>query len=327
MTGPRRLALIAISFILFLVALRFVVGRKHTAQAAATPGGRPPALVNVATAVEREAPIYLDEIGKATAREMVTIMPQVAGKINALHFVDGADLKKGDLLFTIDARPFQAVLDQTQGQLAKDEAASVNAERFLKRQQDIFKQGFVSPSDYDTAQFNSKAAKAALEADKATIEAARLNVEYCTIRSPIDGRAGARLVDPGNVVKIDETPLLVIQRIEPIYADFTINERELAGVRAAMADHTLKTLVKLPTDTITGEEGEYDVSRQRRAGRQRNDQASGDAAEQGQAFLAGSVRSGAAGFERTQGGPCSNVGAAAWAAGAVCVRGQERRNG
>ncbi|HWE02554.1 MAG TPA: efflux RND transporter periplasmic adaptor subunit [Tepidisphaeraceae bacterium] len=231
-------------------------GCKKSEAAMPGAGGRPPALVNVATAMEREAPVYLDEIGKAVAREMVTVMPQVAGRIDALHFADGADLKKGDLLFTIDARPFQAVLDQAQGQLAKDEAASVNAEHFLKRQQDIFKQGFVSPSDYDTALFNSKATKAAMEADKATIEAARLNVEYCTIRSPIDGRAGARLVDPGNVVKINETPLLVIQRIEPIYADFTVSEQELARVRAAMADHTLKTLVKLPTDTNGGEEGD-----------------------------------------------------------------------
>jgi multidrug efflux system membrane fusion protein len=230
--------------------------KKDATGAGAPAGARPPSLVNVETSVSKVVPTYLDEIGKATAREMVTIMPQISGRVDEKHFVDGADLKKGELLFTIDARPFQAILDQALGQLAKDEAVQSNNDRFLARQADVFKKGFVSPSDYDTAQFNAKAAQAAVMADKATIEAAKLNVEYCTIRSPIDGRAGARLVDPGNVVKINETPLLVIQRLDPIYADFTINERELADVRAHMADHTLKTLVKIPTDTGPGREGD-----------------------------------------------------------------------
>ncbi len=142
---------------------------KKEAQAGMPGGKPPPPNVIVAASVEQEVPIYLDEIGKATAYEMVTIMPQIAGRIEALHFVDGADLKKGDLLFTIDARPFQALLEQSKGQLAKDQAALGNAERFLNRQSDIYKQGFVSPSDYDTAQFNAKGAKAAVEADQASI--------------------------------------------------------------------------------------------------------------------------------------------------------------
>ena len=239
----RAAALLALGGVMAMSA----VACKNGAEAAGPPP-HPPAHVQVAVATAADVPEYLDEIGKAMARESVTIMPQVAGRIEALHFADGANLKKGDLLFTIDPRPFQAVLDQAQGQLAKDQAASANADRFLNRQSDIYKQGFVSPSDYDTALFNAKAAKAAVQADEASIEAAKLNVEYCNIRSPIDGRAGLRLVDPGNVVKINETPLLVIQRLDPIYADFTINESQLLRVRQQMDKGILKTLVKLPED-------------------------------------------------------------------------------
>ena len=220
--------------------------RKGSAQDATAK--MPPPLVNVATAVAQDAPLFLDEIGKAEATETVTVMPQVADRVDALHFADGADLKAGQLLFTLDARPFVAIHDQAKAQLAKDQAALSNAQNYLKRQEDIYKQGFVAPSDYDTAVFNAKAAAAAVEADKAAIESARLNVEYCEIKAPIDGRAGMRLVDPGNIVKINETPLLNIQRLDPIYADFTITETQLVQVRQEMARGTLKTLVKLPED-------------------------------------------------------------------------------
>jgi multidrug efflux system membrane fusion protein len=229
--------------------------------------------VNVVRAIATDVPVYLDEIGKTSASEMVTVMPQVSGRIEALHFADGADVRQdrdlviapffklhvpGDVLFTIDARPFTAALAQAKGQLAKDQATSDNAEAFFIKQSDVYKQKFISDSDYDTAKFNALSARAAVEADKAAVEAARLNVEYCTIKAPIDGRAGMRLVDPNNIVKINETALLVIQRLDPIYADFTINERDLSDVRAHMADHTLKTLVRLPTDSDmnSGREGD-----------------------------------------------------------------------
>lgn len=221
-----------------------------------TGGERPPASVIVSAALTRDVPVYLDEIGKATAYEMVTVTPQVAGQIAQLHFADGSDVKKGQLLFTIDPRPFQAVLDQAKGTLAKDQATAGNAQRYAQRQADIFKQGFIAPSDYDTARFAAESAAAAVKADQAAVEQAQLNLDYCSIRSPIDGRAGQRLVDPGNVVKANETGLLVIQRLDPIYADFTINERDLDTVRKDMAAHRLHAMVKLPGDAGPGREGE-----------------------------------------------------------------------
>lgn len=221
---------------------------------------RPPALVNVAPAIAWDAPVYLDEIGKTSARETVTVMPQVAGRMAGIHFKDGADLKKDKLLFTIDDRPFKAVLQQAEAQLAKDQAASANADAYFNRQAKVYTQKFIAESDYDTAKFNAEGAKAAVAADKAAVASAQLNVEYCSIYSPIEGRAGMRLVDPGNIVKINETPLLVIQRLDPIYADFMINDRDLADVRAHMADHTLKALAKLPADGETDQGREGDLT-------------------------------------------------------------------
>ena len=242
------------------VALSAVNAGCHKDTAAgAQPASHPPPIVNVATATAsdvREA--YLDEIGKANAVESVTVMPQVAGRLDALHFADGADLKARQLLFTLDGRPFLAAQHQAEAQLLKDQAASINADRFLNRQADIYKQGFVSPSDYDTALFNSKAAKAALEVDQAAIDSAKLNVEYCTIKSPFDGRAGMRLVDPGNVVRRSTRLPVARHSAASIqsYADFTINEGNLTDVRAHMNDHTLVTQVKLPTDHGTGVVGD-----------------------------------------------------------------------
>ncbi|MDB5172880.1 MAG: family efflux transporter, subunit [Phycisphaerales bacterium] len=222
----------------------------------AMAGGMPPAQVIVANAVSADVPVYLDEIGKTSARELVTLMPQVGGQITQLHFADGAEIKKGQLLFTVDPRPFEAALHQGEATLARDKAAASNAAAFAQRQEKVFKEQSVSAQEYDQARYAAEAAAAGVKADEAAIETAKLNLEYCSIKSPIDGRAGQRLVDAGNVVKPNEGALLVIQRLNPIYADFTVNERNLAAVRENMARGTLKALVKLPAETVEGREGD-----------------------------------------------------------------------
>src|SRR6266480_4538376 len=163
----------------------------------------PPPLVSVAKAQAQDVPVYLDEIGKSYAFESVTVTPQVGGRITERQFQDGADLTKGQLLFVIDPRPYQAQLDSAKGALAQAKGA---------------------------------------------LEPAQLNLEYCDIHSPIEGRAGARLVDVGNVVQANTTALLLIQRLDPIYADFTITERDLPNVQKEMTRGTLKTFVRLPSD-------------------------------------------------------------------------------
>jgi membrane fusion protein, multidrug efflux system len=209
----------------------------------------PPTLVTVAVATPATVPIYLDEIGRSGAFESVTVMPQVAGKITERDFTDGADLKKGQLLFVIDPRPFQAQLDAAVAQLAESKAALDLAQSQFKMYQSLNDPRAVSQLDFETKKNAVEVGQAQVQAAEAAVENAKLSLDYCTIRSPIDGRAGARLVDVGNIVQANTTALLSIQRTDPIYADFTITEQDLAGVRKEMSRGTLKAMVRLPSDT------------------------------------------------------------------------------
>ena len=263
------------------------------ANKAAQNFARPPAPVSVTEAVAQDVPTYLDAIGKTVAREVVSVQPQVAGRITKIHFTDGANVKKGDLLFTIDTRPFEAKVKQAQANLAKDEAAKRQAEANLtreiaqakwgetqvKRYRSLVESGVVPREQYeelranlDTLNANVGAARAAvnsaneaMKADAAAIESAKVELSYCYIRSPIDGRAGQRLVDIGNVVNPggsggspsgNSTALLVIERLDPIYADFTISQDNLTRVQQEMRAGTLRTEVRLPDnpeDHVTGQ--------------------------------------------------------------------------
>ncbi len=189
---------------------------------------RPPAPVQVAESISQDVPTYLDAIGKTVAREVVSIQPQVSGRIMKIHFTDGANVRKGDLLFTIDPRPFEASLRQAQANLSKDAALKKQAEANLGREIAAAKFGLVQVerygtlaeqgvvpreqyeqyrASYDSLKANVEAARATvgsaaetIKVDAAAIESAKVQLSYCYIRSPIDGRAGQRLVDLGNVV-------------------------------------------------------------------------------------------------------------------------------
>jgi multidrug efflux system membrane fusion protein len=256
---------------------------------------RPPAPVVVATAVSQDVSNYMDALGKIVARETVQIQPQVSGRITQIHFTDGANVRKGQLLFTIDPRPFEANLKQAQANLAKDVAAKKQAEANLAREvarenwgraqveryRTLVEQGVVAKeqyeqlrADYDTLKANSEAARAAVhsadetvKADNAAIETSKVQLSYCYIHSPIDGRAGQRLVDIGNVVNpgglgtsdsnaVASNALLVIERINPIYADFTISQNKLSLVQDQMRAGTLSAEVRLPDapgDAVSGQ--------------------------------------------------------------------------
>jgi len=210
----------------------------------------------VAAAVTRDVPIYLDEIGKFVAREVVTIQPQVTGRITKIHFTDGADVKTGDALFTIDPRPYQAQLDAAEANLASAKAALALAKSQFARYQSVTDPRAVTREDYDARKNAVEANEAQVKQQQATVETARLNLEYCTIRSPINGRAGQRLVDVGNVVNANTSALLSIQRLDPIYADFTVPEYDLTVVRQNMARGTLKVEVRLPSAPNAPRDGE-----------------------------------------------------------------------
>jgi len=287
---------------LFLAALTAALFTGCTNKAAQQGFERPPAPVSVTAAIMQDVPTYIDAIGKTVAREVVSIQPQVSGRIIKIHFTDGANVRKGDLLFTIDTRPFEASLRQAQANVSKDLALKKQAEANLardiaqqkfgdvqaKRYRTLVEQGVVSREQYDQFQSNADSLKATVEADRAAIHSAeesikvdtaavdRAKVElgYCFIRSPIDGRAGQRLVDIGNVVNPggssggntsgtgstsgtsgSTNSLLVIERVDPIYADFTISQNDLDNVRQQMREGTLKTQVRLPDaeDSVTGQ--------------------------------------------------------------------------
>ena len=208
----------------------------------------PAPLVTVVKATAQDVPKYLDEIGKNSAFESVTATPQVGGRIIERHFQDGENVKKGQLLFVIDPRPFKAQVDSAQAAVAQAKAALELAKIQFARDEEIIGTKAISKQDYDTKKSAVDVDQAQVEAAEAALETAKLNLEYCYIHSPIDGRAGARLVDVGNVVQANATALLSIQRLDPIYANFTITESDLPGVQQQMAHGTLKAAVRIPTD-------------------------------------------------------------------------------
>lgn len=214
---------------------------------------RPVIWVSASEAVSQDVPVSLDEIGSCTAYESVSIRPQASGQITEIHFTDGADLKKGDLLFTIDPRPYEASLKQAQASLAKSTSSLDLAKATFERVKELLPSGAISKDSYDTKQNAVILAEAQMQSDQAALQMAQVNLDYCLIRSPIDGRAGHRSVDVGNVVNATNTDagaiLLVIQRLDPIYADFTITEQDLESVRQEMAKGELKTLVWQPDKT------------------------------------------------------------------------------
>lgn len=233
--------------IALLVVIALVVGFR--ARKKAPPSfERPPAAVTVAAAVAQDVPVYLDEVGKCVAREVVSIQPQVSGRITELHFTDGADVKKGDLLFTIDPRPYEAQLHAAQADLARSAAALNLAKSQWTRAETLIATKAISQEEYDTRKSAVDLTEAQVRQATAATEMSRLNLDYCSIHSPIDGRAGHRLVDVGNVVTANTTTLLTIERLDPIYADFTVAQNNLTSVQRNMKKGELKVEVRLPDE-------------------------------------------------------------------------------
>ncbi len=179
--------------------------------------------------------MYLDEIGKTVAVEVVSIVPQVSGKLITARVRDGDDIEQGQLLFEIDPRPFEAAVAAAEATLAQSRADRELAEIEFRRMQDLALKGTASQLECDQDRVSLAVAEAKVAAATAALEIARLNLEYATIRSPITGRAGARLVDPGNVVKANDIPMQVVRRLDPIYVEFTIAENDLGTVRKYIA--------------------------------------------------------------------------------------------
>lgn len=208
----------------------------------------PPKPVTVAVAEARDVPLYLDEIGSCEAIESVSVRPQVSGRLTDVHFEDGAFVKKGDLLFTIDPQPFQAALDRAQATLAQDEAKLVFARKEFTRQEELRKTKVIAAQDLDSSESNSAAAMAQVAADRAAVESAKIDLDYTRITSPIDGKAGQRLIDPGNIVSANSTDLVVVKLQNPLHVEFTIAEDSLPRVRTFYEKEGLSAEAWVPAD-------------------------------------------------------------------------------
>jgi len=211
--------------------------------------------VVVATAARKDVPVLVRAIGNVEAYSTVSIKTQVEGQLADVHFQEGQMVHKGDLLFTIDPRPFEAQLRRDEANLARDVAEANNADVEHKRLTKLLAQGFVSQDEFDQAKTKAAAMRAATKADEAALENAKLRLQYCTIRSPIDGRVGQILVHQGNVVKENDTTLAVINQIQPAYVSFSVPEQELPQIRqrAAAWPLTVEALVAGRSDPVTGE--------------------------------------------------------------------------
>jgi multidrug efflux system membrane fusion protein len=236
--GRKRVYLVtgAIALLIVLLGIRAITSRHKPAPPPA------PRAVAVAKVITKDVPLYLDEIGTCTAAETVQVQAQISGQIISRDFEDGADVKKGDVLFRIDSRPFEAALASAQADAALAHAT-------LARQTELRSKAVVAGQDYDTAMAN------AMKAD-AAVKSAQVNLDYCTIRSPIDGRTSIRNVDVGNLVGPTSPPLVMVQRLDPIYTDFTIAEPDLPLVRQHLKGAPLQVLTLTENDKLPPRVGE-----------------------------------------------------------------------
>jgi multidrug efflux system membrane fusion protein len=196
--------------------------------------------VTAGVAEAQDVPVFIQGLGTVQAFNTVNVRSRVDGQITKVFFKEGQDVKTGDPLFQIDPRPFQAALDQAKGTKAKDEASLRGAQLDLQRYSKLMPSGFQTQQQYDQQKATVGQFQGAVQADQAQIDTAQLNLDYATVRSPIDGRTGQRLVDIGNYVQATQNMNLVtVTQLKPIYVSFTLPQTELDPVRQADASGEL----------------------------------------------------------------------------------------
>ena len=205
--------------------------------------------VTVAKAGVKTVPVQVEVIGNVEAYSNVSVRTQIAGEIERAYFTQGQEVKKGQLLFTIDRRPFDAALHQYEANLARDEAQLANARAQAERNDKLFQEGIISKDQFDTIRTTAEAQEATVKADRAAIETAKINLGYCSVYSPLDGRTGSYQVYPGNIAKSNDTVLVVINQIHPIYVSFAVPEQYLPQVKDYQARGPLKVEALIPQDS------------------------------------------------------------------------------
>ena len=198
----------------------------------AQPPQKPPVPVTAGTVVQKTVPVQIRAIGNVEAYSTVSVKSQIGGILTQVHFREGQDVSKGALLFTIDPRPFEAALKQAEANLAKDTAQLENAREEVRRYAELVKKGYVAQEQYDQIRTNAASFEATVNADKAVVENARLQLKYCYIYSPLTGRTGDLFADEGNLIKANaDTSMVVINQIQPIYVTFSVAEQYLSDIK------------------------------------------------------------------------------------------------
>ena len=239
----------------FILGIAFILascssgsGEKHM-----MPAGVP---VTVAVAEQKDIPIQIHTIGNVEAYSTVSVKTRVEGEISRIYFKEGQEVKKGDLLYMIDPRPFKAMLQQFEASLLRDTAQRKKAEADAHRYEELLKSGVVSKQEHDQYHTDYEALKATVSADEAAVQNAKLQLGYCHIRSPINGRIGKLEVNQGNIVKDIDTVLVTINQTKPIYVAFTLPEQEVSEVRKYMAQKNLEVQAIVPGSKVSPVIGE-----------------------------------------------------------------------
>jgi len=212
--------------------------------------------VRVAEAVRKSMPVELRTFGTVESLATVTVKSQITGVLTNIAFTEGQDVRCGDLLFQIDSLLLENALRQTTAVLAKDRIQHKNAEREAQRQKELLAGGLSSQDTYDQAQTQADALAATVQADEAACENVRIQLDYCRIRSPIDGRTGNQLVDKGNLIKANDTTLLTINQVKPIHVSFAVPQQDLPTTVRQMREKTLTVYAILPDEPEKQEQGQ-----------------------------------------------------------------------
>jgi multidrug efflux system membrane fusion protein len=213
-----------------------------------SPPAKRPVPVTVAAAVQKTIPIQIEAIGAVEPYQTISVKTQITGQITQVYFNEGQDVKKGDPLFKLDCRTYEEMLKQAEANLIRDTAHMQNAQQELSRYAFLVEKGYVAKQQYDQIKTNWAALEATVNADKALVESNRVQLQYCSVDSPIDGRTGSLKVNRGNIVKLNDVEVVVINQIQPIYVTFTVPEKELARIKTYQARRQLPADAIIPGD-------------------------------------------------------------------------------
>jgi len=240
----------------YVASFLIVVAACGCSKEQAAPAPRASSIPVIVSKVTQKAmPIQLTAIGNVGAYT-VSVEAQVSGELLDVHFKEGDFVRQGQLLFSIDPRPYEAALARTQAMLVRDKALAANNRAQSQRIASLLADGVVSPADADTSRSAADAADATVAADEAALKTAQLNLEYCTIYSPMDGRTGAVLVKPGNLVKAADAPIVVIKRLFPIPVEFTVPQEYLPEIKKRLAVKPLRVEATVPNSSGRPEVGQ-----------------------------------------------------------------------